>query len=33
MSGVITAEEACMKCNNKSAFKQYLNKPPSAEFV
>ena len=33
MSGVITAEEAYMKCNNKSAFKQYLNKPPSAEFV
>ncbi len=33
MSGVITAEEAYMKCNNKSAFKQYLDKPPSKEFV
>jgi hypothetical protein len=30
---VITAEEAYMKCNNKSAFKQYLDKPPSKEFV
>ncbi len=33
MSGVISAEEAYMKCNNKSAFKQYLDKPPSKEFV
>ncbi len=33
MSGVISAEEAYMKCNNKSAFKQYLDKPPSTEFV
>jgi len=33
MSGVISAEEAYMKCNNKQAFKQYLDKPPSEEFV
>jgi len=33
MSGVITPEEAYMKCNNKSSFKQYLDAPPSAEFV
>ncbi len=33
MSGVISAEEAYMKCNNKSAFKQYLDEPPSTEFV
>ncbi len=32
MSGVITAEEAYMKCNNKSAFKQYLDEPPSEIF-
>jgi twitching motility protein PilT len=32
MSGVITAEEAYMKCNNKSAFKQYLDEPPSEMF-
>lgn len=33
MSGVITPEEAYMKCNNKSAFKQYLDEAPSKEFV
>jgi len=33
MSGRITAEEAYMKCNNKQAFLQYLDKPPRAEFV
>ncbi len=33
MSGVVSAEEAYMKCNNKSAFKQYLDEPPSTEFV
>jgi len=33
MSGVISAEEAYMKCNNKTAFKQYLHEPPAEEFV
>jgi twitching motility protein PilT len=33
MSGVISAEEAYMKCNNKSAFKQHLDAPPAEEFV
>jgi twitching motility protein PilT len=33
MSGKITPEEAYMKCNNKQAFKEYLDKKPEAEFV
>jgi twitching motility protein PilT len=33
MSGRITPEEAYMKCNNKQAFLQYLEKPPQTEFV
>lgn len=33
MAGVISAEEAYMKCNNKTAFKQYLHEPPAEEFV
>jgi twitching motility protein PilT len=33
MSGVVTAEEAYMKSNNKTAFKQYLKEAPPAEFV
>ena len=33
MSGEIDAEEAYMKSNNKSAFRQYLTEKPDAEFV
>ncbi|NNF12426.1 MAG: type IV pilus twitching motility protein PilT [Gemmatimonadetes bacterium] len=33
MSGRITPEEAYMKCNNKQAFLQHLDKPPEKEFV
>ena len=33
MSGVVNAEEAYMKSNNKSAFKQYLKEAPATEFV
>jgi twitching motility protein PilT len=33
MSGEITPQEAYMKCNNKQAFLQYLEKPPETEFV
>ena len=33
MSGVITAEEAYMKCNNKQAFRQYLDGSPSEELT
>ncbi|RMH12726.1 MAG: type IV pilus twitching motility protein PilT [Gemmatimonadetes bacterium] len=33
MSGVIDANEAYMKANNKQAFRQYLKEEPQAEFV
>ncbi len=33
MSGVITAEEAYMKCNNKQSFRQYLDSSPSEELT
>ncbi|MDH3270155.1 MAG: type IV pilus twitching motility protein PilT [Gemmatimonadota bacterium] len=33
MSGRITPEEAYMRCNNKQAFLQHLDKPPEKEFV
>jgi len=33
MAGKITPEEAYMKCNNKQAFREYLEKKPEAEFV
>ncbi|MGD8728635.1 MAG: type IV pili twitching motility protein PilT, partial [Gemmatimonadota bacterium] len=33
MAGKITPEEAYMKCNNKQAFLEYLDKKPEAEFV
>jgi twitching motility protein PilT len=33
MSDQISAEEAYMKCHNKSAFKQYLKEEPTEEFV
>jgi len=33
MSGVITNEEAYMKSNNKSAFRQYLTEKPAADFT
>jgi twitching motility protein PilT len=33
MSGVITAEEAYMKCNNKQAFRQYLDQEPDETFA
>jgi len=33
MSGVITPEEAYMKCNNKQTFKQYLTEEPPEEFT
>jgi twitching motility protein PilT len=33
MSGVITSEEAYMKCNNKQAFRQYLKEKPPEEFT
>ena len=32
MSDQIEAEEAYMKCNNKSAFRQYLKEKPAEEF-
>jgi len=33
MSGRITPEEAYMRCNNKQAFVQHLEKPPAQEFA
>jgi hypothetical protein len=33
MSGVIDGTEAYMKCNQKDAFKQYLEEEPDEEFV
>ena len=33
MSGVISNEEAYMKSNNKSAFRQYLQEKPPEEFT
>jgi twitching motility protein PilT len=33
MSGKITPEEAYMRCNNKQAFREHLQKEPEAEFV
>jgi twitching motility protein PilT len=33
MAGVVDANEAYMKCNNKQAFKQYLQEKPPSEFV
>jgi twitching motility protein PilT len=33
MSGVITAEEAYMKSNNKQAFKQFLKEVPPEDFA
>jgi twitching motility protein PilT len=33
MSGRITPQEAYMKCNNKQAFREHLEKEPEAEFV
>jgi twitching motility protein PilT len=33
MSGVIMAEEAYMKCNNKQAFRQYLDQEPDETFA
>ena len=33
MSGVITPEEAYMKCQNKQAFRQYLKEGPPPEFT
>ena len=33
MSGVISAEEAYMKCSNKAAFRQYLDQESEDEFV
>ena len=33
MSGKITPEEAYMKCNNKQAFAQHLEKPDESEFT
>jgi hypothetical protein len=33
MSDQIEAEEAYMKSNNKSAFRQYLKDKPQTEFV
>jgi len=32
MSGVVSNEEAYMKCNNKQAFRQYLKEKPPEEF-
>ncbi len=33
MAGRITPQEAYMRCNNKQAFLQYLEKPPETEFA
>ena len=33
MSGQITPEEAYMRCNNKTAFREHLKEEPAAEFV